>query len=141
MLTRLDLRGFDGDLASVVTRPDAGENADGAGRLAAVRAIIRDVRERGDAAVIELTERFDGARLDSLRVPAAHLGNALQSVPPAFREALEFAQAQITEYHRTQLPAERRHEREGVVIRDLVRPVDRAGLYVPGGRASYPSTV
>lgn len=137
MLSRLDLRGFDGDYASVLTRPES----DGEVPLAAVREILAAVRQRGDAAVRDFTEQFDGVRLDDLRVPAADLSEALKSIPAAFREALEFAEGQITAYHRTQLPSEQRHEREGVVIRDLVRPVERAGLYVPGGRAAYPSTV
>jgi histidinol dehydrogenase len=137
MLSRLDLRAFDGDLDAVLARPQPG----GDEPLAAVREIIATVRRDGDAALFALTERFDGAQLDSLRVPAGDLEAALMSVPPAFREALEFAKAQILAYHRTQLPTELRHEREGVVVRDVVRPVDRAGLYVPGGRAAYPSTV
>jgi histidinol dehydrogenase len=137
MLSRLDLRAGMADLSAVIARPDPGDD----GHLAAVRSIIADVRDRGDAALVELTERYDGCRLDDLRVPATALSDALHGLAPAFREALEFARAQITAYHRTQLPEEVRHEREGIVVRDLLRPVDRAGLYVPGGRAAYPSTV
>ncbi len=137
MLTRLDLRGFTGDLASVLARPDPG----GEEPLAAVREIIADVRARGDEALRDLTARFDGVELDDLRVGQGDLSSALAGLDPAFREALEFAKAQITAYHRTQLEEETRHEREGIVIRTMARPVDRAGCYVPGGRAVYPSTV
>ncbi|MGH9040353.1 MAG: histidinol dehydrogenase [Acidimicrobiia bacterium] len=157
MLSRLDLRGFTGDLASVLARPDPG----GEEPLVAVREIIADVRMRGDDALRELTARFDGVTVDDLRVGKGDLSSALAGVDPAFREALEFARAQITAYHRTQLEpggsggspgvaggsggspgvTETRHEREGIVIRTLARPVDRAGCYVPGGRAVYPSTV
>jgi histidinol dehydrogenase len=137
MLTRLDLRGFTGDLASVLARPDPG----GEEPLAAVREIIADVRSRGDEALRDLTARFDGVELDDLRVGQGDLSGALAGLDPAFREALEFAKAQITAYHRTQLEEETRHEREGIVIRTMARPVDRAGCYVPGGRAVYPSTV
>ncbi|MGH8971762.1 MAG: histidinol dehydrogenase [Acidimicrobiia bacterium] len=137
MLSRLDLRGFTGDLASVLARPEPG----GDEPLAAVREIIADVRDRGDDALRDLTARFDGVAVDELRVGKGELSAALAGLDPAFREALEFAKAQITAYHRTQLEEETRHEREGIVIRNLVRPVDRAGCYVPGGRAVYPSTV
>jgi histidinol dehydrogenase len=138
MLSRLDLRGFTGDLASVLTRPEPG----GEEPLATVREIISEVRKRGDDAVRDFTVRFDGYRLEELRVPRGDLTAALATVPPNFREALEFARDQITAYHRTQLeePATR-HEREGIMIRSLARPVERAGCYVPGGRATYPSTV
>jgi histidinol dehydrogenase len=139
MLTRLDLRGRTGDeLASALARPDADG---GAGHLDAVREIIADVRKRGDEALRDLTARFDGVQLEDLRVPRGDLSYALAELPPGFREALEFSRDQIMAYHRTQVEEETRHEREGIVVRSLLRPVDRAGCYVPGGRAVYPSTV
>ncbi|MCU1463890.1 MAG: histidinol dehydrogenase [Acidimicrobiales bacterium] len=137
MLQRLDLRGFEGDLRSTLPRPEAG----GAAPVEAVRSILAEVRKRGDDALRELTERFDGVRVDELRVPQADLDAALADVPPLLREALEAARASITGFHREQVRVDGRHERDGVVVRELRRPVDRAGLYVPGGRASYPSTV
>lgn len=143
MLTPLDLRGRDlasddgrRALAAALSRPVADE-----GPLEAVRAILAAVRADGDAALRELTERFDGCRLDDLRVPPADLQAALDGVEPTFRDALEFARDQIEAYHRTQLAGEVRHERSGIVVRERPIPVDRAGLYVPGGRAAYPSTV
>ncbi|MGH9035147.1 MAG: histidinol dehydrogenase [Acidimicrobiia bacterium] len=137
MLSRLDLRGFTGDLTSVLARPEPG----GEEPLTAVREIIADVRKRGDDALRDLTARFDGVAVDELSVGKGEVSAALAGLDPAFREALEFAKAQISAYHRTQLEEETRHEREGIVIRNLARPVDRAGCYVPGGRAVYPSTV
>src|SRR5207248_3814843 len=107
----------------------------------AVRALLTAVRDRGDAAVRELTERFDGAVVDQFRVPQSEIDAALAAIPPLTREALEAARASILEFHRHQLREDARHERNGVVVRELRRPVDRAGLYVPGGRARYPSTV
>src|SRR3954447_4490814 len=137
MLPRLDLRGAGGDLASRLPRPAmAGELP-----VAAVTTIIDEVRKRGDAAVRKLTERFDGVTIDELRVPPAELDMALAAIPPLLREALEAARASILDFHRQQLREDGRHERNGLVVREMRRPVDRAGLYVPGGRARYPSTV
>jgi histidinol dehydrogenase len=137
MLTRLDLRGAGEDLRSLLPRPPAAED----GPVEAVRAILADVRRRGDTAVLEYTERFDGARLDGLPVEQAELDAALQSTAPSLRRALEAARDGVTAFHTAQSRPEGRYERDGVVVRDLFRPVDRAGLYVPGGRARYPSTV
>jgi histidinol dehydrogenase len=137
MLQRLDLRGFEGDLRSRLPRPDAG----GPSPVEVVRSILAEVRKRGDDAVREYTKRFDGATVDDLRVPQAELDAALADMPPLLREALEAARASITAFHREQVRVDGRHERDGIVVRELRRPVDRAGLYVPGGRARYPSTV
>ena len=137
MLHRLDLRGAAGDIRDRLPRPEAAKEPP----VAAVQAIVADVRERGDAAVRELTARFDGAELDELRVPQAECDAALAAIPPLLREALEAASASILAFHREQLADEVDHERDGIVVRELRRPVDRAGLYVPGGRARYPSTV
>jgi len=137
MLQRLDLRGSEGDLRSQLPRPDAGAAAP----VETVRTILAEVRKRGDDALREYTARFDGVTVDDLRVPQAEMEAALAVVPPLLREALESARASITAFHREQVRVDGRHEREGIVVRELRRPVDRAGLYVPGGRARYPSTV
>jgi histidinol dehydrogenase len=131
MLTRLDLRGR---TSWDLPRPSAGGDAP----LAAVQAIIADVRARGDAAVRDLTARFDGVELSSFAMPTE---GALERLPDALREALTVAAANIRSYHEAQLTEEVTHERDGIVVRELVRPVDRAGCYAPGGRALYPSTV
>jgi histidinol dehydrogenase len=107
----------------------------------AVREILADVRRRGDAAVREYTERFDGVAVDDLRVSPEEMGAALDAAPHALRQALEVALDAIAAFHREQVRVDGRHERDGIVVRELRRPVDRAGLYVPGGRARYPSTV
>ena len=131
MLTRLDLRG---QTAFDLPRPSAGGEAP----LEAVKAILADVKTRGDDAVRELTERFDGCRLERFQVDPA---GAVDRIDPALRDALTVAAANIESYHRAQLRADVDHERDGIVVRELVRPVDRAGCYAPGGRALYPSTV
>jgi histidinol dehydrogenase len=138
MLKRLDLRGIPADdLRTSLPRPQAAKEPP----VAAVQAILADVRARGDVALRECTERFDGVRLDSFLVPQADLEAALAAIPPLLREALEAARASILSYHREQLHEPVAHEREGVTVRELRVPVERAGLYVPGGRALYPSTV
>jgi histidinol dehydrogenase len=141
MLTRLDLRGVasdaPADLRPLLPRPEVG----GAAPVAAVRAILEDVKERGDAALLDLTERFDGVRPDPLRVPQAELDAALAAASPQLREALEAAWENVVAHHRHQLVAELDHVDRGLRLRELRRPVERAGCYVPGGRATYPSTV
>jgi len=137
MLNRLDLRDATGDLRSLLPRPEVGVGAP----VAAVRAILDDVRARGDAALLDLTERFDGVRPDPLRVPASELKAALEAVPTPLRDALEVAWGNIVDHHRYQLRPDSRTEDRGLVLRELQRPVERAGCYVPGGKARYPSTV
>lgn len=137
MLARLDLRGFTGDLVAALARPDDGD----AEPIAAVREIIASVRERGDAALRELTERFDGCAIDDLRVPDADVRAALDAATPEVRAALDYAAGEIRAYHEAQLGPEVALQRDGVNLRDMVIPVERAGCYVPGGRAAYPSTV
>jgi histidinol dehydrogenase len=136
MLERLDLRGSRADLAAVLAPPPAGDEP-----VAAVREIVAAVRDGGDRALRELTERFDGCRLDELRVPELEVRAALDAAPTDLRTALEYAAGEITAYHEAQRPSPFVLERDGVRLRELAVPVGRAGLYVPGGRASYPSTV
>lgn len=136
-LRPLDLRGVTGPLASHLPRPQV----DGEQPVAAVRQILAEVKQGGDGAVKALTERFDGVVLDQLRVPQDRLDAALASIPTDLRDALEAASAAILDFQRSTLRPDRQYDRDGVTIRDLRRPVDRAGLYVPGGRARYPSTV
>ncbi len=135
MLTRLDLRGAT-DFAALLHPPLGDDDAS-----VAARTIIADVRARGDAAVRQFTERFDHCRVDDLRVPEQALEDALRSAEPAFRAALEHALGEIRGYHEQQVAPPPRLERNGIELEEIVRPVDRAGLYVPGGRAAYPSTV
>ena len=135
-MNRLDLRGVE-DLRARLPRP----TVDGDEPVAAVREILADVRSRGDAALVDLTARFDGVHLDALRVPPSELRAALAATAPDVRHALELARDRIDVHHRTQLRPEVRHDEGGVHIRSYHRPVDRVGCYVPGGRAAYPSTL
>ncbi|PRX38457.1 histidinol dehydrogenase [Meinhardsimonia xiamenensis] len=111
---------------------------------ATVASIIEDVRARGDAAVIELTERFDGVRLTAatLAFSAEEIDAACASVPDDEREALELAAERIRAYHARQTPDDARWtDPEGAELGWRWSPVEAAGLYVPGGLASYPSSV
>ena len=136
LLTRLDRRGA-ADPAADLPRPGLG----GDEPVEAVQAILADVAARGDEAVRDHTERLDGVRLDDLRVPPAEVSAALDRVDPDVRAALEAAAAEIQSYHAGQVPPTRRHDRDGIVLDEYYVPVARAGCYVPGGRARYPSTV
>jgi histidinol dehydrogenase len=139
MLQRLDLRGRT-DLAGLLPRPELDSHEP----VAAVRTIIDDVRVRGDAALADYTERFDGVVPDHLAVPPEELARALDVLgaeAPEVVEALRAAAGAITAFHETQLVAPHTHERDGVIIESWRQPVGRAGCYVPGGRAAYPSTV
>ncbi|MEB3322469.1 MAG: histidinol dehydrogenase [Synechococcaceae cyanobacterium] len=107
-----------------------------------VAAILEEVRERGDEALMDLSERFDGVRPDPLRVPEERLRRAWEECPPALRDALDLAHARILRFHRAQQPRDLALEGPfGERLGRRWRPVERAGLYVPGGRAAYPSTV
>ena len=137
MLRRLDLRGAGNDLRGRLPRPAQAAS----GPIEAVRSILADVAERGDDAVRELTERFDGVTLTDLRVPPGDVAAALEQVDDDLRNAIEHAAAGIRDFHEHQVVAPHRYERDGIVVEGRRVPVDRAGCYVPGGRAIYPSTV
>ncbi len=107
-----------------------------------VADIIRNVRERGDAALREYTEKFDHATVESLTVTEAEAAEALKQVEPAFMAVLEKAAANIRKFHSRQVRNSFIiNDEDGIVMGQKVIPVDRAGLYVPGGTATYPSTV
>ncbi|MBH9334878.1 histidinol dehydrogenase [Pseudomonas aeruginosa] len=107
--------------------------------------IIAAVRRRGDAAVVEFTQRFAGlqaASMADLILPRERLELALTRITVAQREALEVAAERVRSYHEKQKQGSWRYtEADGTVLGQQVTPLDRAGLYVPGGKASYPSSV
>ena len=109
--------------------------------MAAVRKIIEAVRAGGDAALTRYTKQFDGAVPSSWRVPPTEVAAARGRVDPSLRTALEAAADSIAEFHQGQASKEQTHTRQGIAIRSWDQPVGRAGCYVPGGRAAYPSTV
>lgn len=112
---------------------------------AAVTEVLAGVRARGDAAVVEFTNRFDqlaAPDMAALELPRTALEAALASITPAQRQALETAAARVRSYHQKQLLESWSFtEADGTRLGQKVTPLDRAGLYVPGGKASYPSSV
>ena len=128
---------FDSGFESLRRR---GEARDGEAAEAAQR-IVADVRARGAAAVLDWTQRLDGARPAELEVGADEWRAACERVPPPRRRALETAAARVRHFHQQRLPGSwRMRDPLGADLGQRVRPLHRAGVYVPGGKASYPST-
>ncbi|OJX95593.1 MAG: histidinol dehydrogenase [Micrococcales bacterium 73-15] len=141
MISRIDLRGrtlTSAQLRRAVPRAELDvETATGA-----VEPIIAAVRERGAAELRDLAERFDGVRPEHLRVPPEALADALASLDPELRAALELAITRVRAGHTAQLPQERSVDLgPGAQVRQRWVPVRRVGLYAPGGLALYPSSV
>ncbi|XVQ88892.1 histidinol dehydrogenase [Microbispora siamensis] len=139
MISRIDLRGsLPADLRDVLPRAELDVEA----ALEKVRPICEEVRHRGAAAVRELTARFDGVELESARVPAEALTRALEELDPAVRAALEESIRRARLVHRDQRRTDTTTQVvPGGTVTERWVPVDRVGLYVPGGRAVYPSSV
>lgn len=139
------LNAADADFARHLDHLLSWENVSDDGVNERVLEIIKAVRERGDAAVVELTQRFDAlevASMADLILPRARLEQALERITPAQREALEIAAERVRSYHERQKQDSWTYtEADGTVLGQKVTPLDRAGLYVPGGKASYPSSV
>jgi histidinol dehydrogenase len=142
MPLRLDTAasGFAGEFAALLDlKRELAEDVD-----AAVAAILDDVKKRGDAAVIEYTSRFDKLELTpaTMRVASAEISRAKQSCPEDTLKALWFAAERIEDFHRRQLPVDVDYtDKSGVRLGARWRPLASAGLYVPGGKAAYPSSV
>ncbi|GLZ10632.1 histidinol dehydrogenase [Actinomadura sp. NBRC 104425] len=139
MISRIDLRGsLPGDLRDVLPRADLDVEA----ALEKVRPICEDVRHRGSAAVREHTKTFDGVDLESARVPAEAIEAALKALDPAVRDALEESIRRARLVHRDQRRTDVTTQVvPGGTVTERWVPVGRVGLYVPGGRAVYPSSV
>jgi histidinol dehydrogenase len=142
-LRRIDLRGADLSRAGFDLRgrlPRAEMDVEAA--VERVRPICEDVRRRGLAALVELTERFDGVRLETPRVPEAALDDALAALDPAVRAALEESIRRVRLVHADQRRVDTiTHVVPGGTVTERWVPVERVGLYVPGGNAVYPSSV
>ncbi|MBR7744032.1 histidinol dehydrogenase [Phycicoccus sp. BSK3Z-2] len=141
VIARLDLRGSRPglrELRAAVPRAEFDVEA----ALGAVRPVVEDVRDRGAAALLEASERFDGVAPPSLRVPADVVAAAADSLDPAVRAALEESIRRARVVHRDQRRTDTSTRVvDGGTVTERWVPVDRVGLYVPGGRAVYPSSV
>jgi histidinol dehydrogenase len=135
----------DADFSARLTALLAFETAQEDAVEAQVKAILQAVRQRGDSAVLEYTNRFDQRQVSAMSelvIGPEAMAEALASLPAASRQALEEAAARIADYHRHQQQASWHYEDEhGNLLGQKVTPMDRVGLYVPGGKASYPSSV
>ncbi|MFM7272339.1 MAG: histidinol dehydrogenase, partial [Gammaproteobacteria bacterium] len=143
MIRRLDAgaAGFERDFAGLRAAGQAADPALGA----TVAAIIAEVRDRGDAALLAYTNRFDRRDVSdaaALELPPEALCEAFGRLAPGLQEALESAAGRIGDYHRRQLQASwQYHDELGNLLGQRITPLDSAGVYVPGGKASYPSSV
>ena len=107
-----------------------------------VTGIIQDVRRRGDEALLEYTKKFDKAELTNLQVTEEEFQEALSSFDPRLKQVLQRAASNISKFHsRQKRNSFILNEDDGIVMGQKVIPIDRVGLYVPGGTAAYPSTV
>jgi len=125
------------ELGTALPRP----HLEGEGPLAEVRAILDDVRARGDAALREYTRRFDGAEIGDIRVPPARIAAAPGRLDPGLLAALAEAACAIESFHLHRPESPGTFARNGILVDTLELPVARAGVYVPGGLARYPSSV
>lgn len=141
MLARTDLRGRTPTTAELRgALPRGGVDVDAV--LHQVRPVVDDIRDRGAEAALDYCEKFDGVRPASVRVPAAELGRALTELAPAVRAALEEAIARTRVVHAAQRRTDVTTEVvPGGTVTERWVPVERVGLYVPGGNAVYPSSV
>jgi histidinol dehydrogenase len=142
VIRRLDTRtaGVDG-VVRALERPPAAVDP---GIQQQVAEILAAVREKGDAALLELTERFDGVRLEPAGLPVTEgeMDAAARQVAPETMAALAYAAGRIEAFHRAAMPRSwSMTDAAGSRLGQDVRPLDRVGIYVPGGRAAYPSTV
>ncbi|WP_047690868.1 histidinol dehydrogenase [Vibrio sp. ZOR0018] len=124
---------------SILERPAITE---GANVTAAVSAVIAQVKAQGDQALIELTEKFDRVKLDSIRVSSGEIDAACERLSDKMKQALQQAYENITKFHKAQkLQPIKVETQPGVVCEQVTRPINTVGLYIPGGSAPLPSTV
>ena len=139
MVSRLDARGrHPSEVVSELRRPGGFLSAE---VRDAARGILEDVRGRGDEALLEYTERFDGVRPDRIRVPGKQIERARASLPAELEESFLFAFENVRSFHERELDRSWEMSRSGATVGQRVRPLRRVGLYVPGGHGAYPSTL
>ena len=139
MVDKIDARGREAPEVVGELRRPGGFLSEGVRNAA--RRIVEDVRDRGDAAVLEYTERFDGVRPEHLRVPQGEIERARDGLSPELQESFGVAIENVRAFHKREMDRSWQQTRGGATTGQRVRPVRRAGLYVPGGHGAYPSTL
>jgi histidinol dehydrogenase len=109
--------------------------------LRAVKSIVEDVRKNGDRALLKYTKRFDGISLKTPLIPEKRIKEAARNVEKDLLRALRIAEERIRRFHERQKERSWSYKDNGAVLGQMIRPIERVGVYVPGGRAAYPSTV
>ena len=137
MLQRIDLRGANKPFASLLPRFDVSAGMP----TAAVREILSKVRDGGDEAVRSLTSQFDGVDIADFRVAPEILSEAWEALDKGLASALQVAHDRILEFHQGERAQSHEVTQDAITVLSVPQPVERAGLYIPGGLASYPSTV
>ena len=137
MLQRIDLRGANKPFASLLPRFDVSAGMP----TAAVREILSKVRDGGDEAVRSLTSQFDGVDIADFRVAPDILSEAWEALDKGLASALQVAHDRILEFHQGERAQSHEVTQDAITVLSVPQPVERAGLYIPGGLASYPSTV
>ncbi len=137
MLQRIDLRGANKPFASQLPRFDVSAGMP----TAAVREILSKVRDGGDEAVRSLTSQFDGVDIADFRVAPEILSEAWEALDKGLASALQVAHDRILEFHQGERAQSHEVTQDAITVLSVPQPVERAGLYIPGGLASYPSTV
>jgi histidinol dehydrogenase len=133
----------DNDYASVVSALVNRADVDFMNHDETVRDILQDVREKGDSAVLEYTHRFDRHKLsmDELRVTPDEISQAYKKVKPEQIDALKLAAENIRNFHQRQVQESWEYRQDEILLGQMIRPLEIVGIYVPGGKASYPSSV
>jgi len=137
VLQRIDLRGANKPFASLLPRFDVSAGMP----TAAVREILSKVRDGGDEAVRSLTSQFDGVDIADFRVAPEILSEAWEALDKGLASALQVAHDRILEFHQGERAQSHQVTQDAITVLSVPQPVERAGLYIPGGLASYPSTV
>ncbi|HKH10719.1 MAG TPA: histidinol dehydrogenase [Rubrobacter sp.] len=139
MVKRIDVRGRDaGEVAAGLRRAD-GFLSTSVREIS--RGIVEGVREGGDRALLDYTERFDGVRPENVRVPIGEIESARDALPEDIRASFLYAIENVRAFHRREMGRSWEQSRGGATVGQRVRPIRRAGLYVPGGHGAYPSTL
>jgi histidinol dehydrogenase len=139
VVERLDARGSSAsEIVARLRRPGGFLSAE---VRDAARRIVENVRDRGDEALLEYTQRFDGVRPEPIRVPKAEITRARGWLPAELEESFRVAIENVRVFHEQEMDRSWRLERDGAVVGQRVRPLRRVGIYVPGGHGDYPSTL